>query len=110
MSADEYETKLSEWKKRHGVPEDRLSEEIPTGELRMISEDAKSTGKSYCWMCADEFPIKEMIIETSPYNQMEDAAIDESGYISEQNRVRKCKACEKRERDEESGRDEGEGP
>lgn len=110
--SDDYEQRLAEWKKRHGVPDERAEsgEEIPAGELRMIAEDAKNPGKSYCWMCAEEFPIKDLIIETSPYNQMEDDAIEEDGYIAEENRGRKCKACVKREEDEFNGVEEGQEP
>jgi len=105
--SDDYEKKLAAWKKAHGVPEERAEsvEEIPSGELRMIAEDAKSVANSYCWMCADEFPIKDMIIETSPYNQMEEDVIEDDGYIRESERVRKCKACDKKEREEFEPRD-----
>jgi hypothetical protein len=98
---DDYETKLAAWKERQGVPKEWATDDTPVGELRMIAEDAKSTANSYCWMCADEFPIKDMVIETSPYNQMEEEAIGEDGYVSEENRVRKCKACVKREAEDE---------
>lgn len=108
---DSYEEKLAAWKQRHGVSEAIASnEDIPTGEMRMIAEDAKATGKDYCWMCGDEFPIREMVIDTSPYNQMEDAAIDEDGYIARENRNRVCKACVKREEDEMNGIEEGQEP
>lgn len=104
MSYD-YEKRLAEWKKAHGVPEEIVSEDIPAGELRMMAEDAKSTRTGYCWMCAAEFPIKDMLIETSPYNQMEDDAIEDDGYIKPKNRVRKCKACDKADRDEYDGQE-----
>lgn len=108
---DDYEKRLAEWKIKQGIPEAIASnEDVPAGELRMIAEDAKSTGKSYCWMCADEFPIREMIIETSPYNQMEDGAIQEDSYVAEEHRTRKCKACVKRDDDEWNGKDEGQEP
>ncbi len=76
----------------------------------MLAEHAKATGKSYCWMCADEFPIRGMHIETSPYNQMEDDAIEEDGYIAKANRVYRCEACDKREKDEMNGVEEGQEP
>lgn len=107
---DDYEQQLAAWKLKHGVPEAKATEPIPSGELRMIAEDAKSTGTSYCWMCGDEFPIKDMVIETSPYSQMDDGNIEEDGYVPEESRVRKCKECVKREEDEERGADEGEEP
>lgn len=109
--ADDYEKRLTEWKMKQGIPEAIASnEDIPAGELRMIAEHANATGKSYCWKCADEFPIREMLIETSPYNQMEDAAIEEDGYIAKQNRNYFCKACDKRDNDEWNGIDEGQEP
>lgn len=109
--ADDYETKLAEWKKRQGIPEAIASdEETPSGELRMLAQHAKATGKSYCWICTEEFPIREMLIETSPYNQMEDGAIEEDGYIAKANRVYRCKACDKREEDEMNGVEEGQEP
>lgn len=103
--ADEYDLYIADWKRKHGVPESVIQsgETIQPGELRMMAEDAKNPGRSYCWMCAEEFPIKEMLIETSPYNQMDEGAIDDDGYVAEENRVRKCKACAKREEDEEDG-------
>ena len=104
---DPYEQKLADWKKRHGVPDSFATDDTPAGELRMIAEDAKSTGKDYCWMCGDEFPIKDMVIETSPYNQMEDEAIEEDGYVAAKNRNRKCKACVKAEEDEINGVEDG---
>jgi hypothetical protein len=108
--SDDYERRLADWKKRNGVPEERVNEDIPAGELRMIVDDAKSTGQDYCWICAEQFPIKDMVVETSPYNQMEDDAIEDDGYIKPENRVRKCKACVKREEDEENGIEEGQEP
>jgi hypothetical protein len=108
---DSYEQKLTEWKKKQGIPDTIASDEdIPAGELRMLAEHSKATGKSYCWMCADEFPIREMLIETSPYNQMEDAAIEEDGYIAKANRNYRCEPCDKRDRDEEAGIEEGQEP
>src|SRR5690606_32434734 len=107
---DTYDEKLIAWKRAHGVPEEQAAEDIPAGELRMMEEDAKSTGKSYCWMCAEEFPIRDMVIETSPYNQMDEEAMDETGYVPEPDRVRKCKACVKREEDEFNGVEEGQDP
>ncbi len=108
---DSYEEKLAEWKRARGVTDAIASnEDIPAGELRMIAEDAKSTRKSYCWMCADEFQIRDMIIETSPYNQMDDDPIEEDGYIAKASRVRKCKKCDKREQDEMNGVEEGAEP
>lgn len=101
MSLDDYDRYLAEWKKKHGVPESRAHESIPSGELRMIAEDAKNPGRCYCWLCGDEFPIKEMLIETSPYNQIEDGAIEDDGYVAEENRNRKCKACAKAEAEDD---------
>ncbi len=108
---DDYEKKLVAWKRAHGIPEAIASNaDVPAGELRMIVEDAKSTGSSYCWMCGDEFPIKDMVIETSPYNQMEDGAIEEDGYVAAEHRTRKCKACVKSEEDDEAGVEDGQEP
>lgn len=108
---ESYEEKLAAWKRAQGVPDAIASnEDIPAGELRMIAEDAKSTGKDYCWMCGDEFPIREMVIDTSPYNQMEDDAIEEDGYIRREARNRVCKPCVKREEDELNGVEEGQEP
>lgn len=105
--ADDYEQRLKEWKVKHGIPEAIASDEdIPAGEIRMLAEHAKATGKSYCWMCGDEFPVREMLIETSPYNQMEDGAIEEDGYIAKANRNYRCEPCDKRDRDEEAGIEE----
>lgn len=105
--SDDYEAKLAAWKARLGVPDERAGEEIPAGELRMIAEDAKDAGKCYCWMCGDEFPIKDMVIETSPYSQIEDGVIEDDGYVPAEHRNRKCKACDKRQRDEDGGVEEG---
>lgn len=108
---DPYDQKLTEWKKKQGTPDAIASDQdIPAGELRMLAQHAKATGSDYCWKCGDEFPIREMFIDTSPYNQMEDEAIEEDGYIAKQNRNYFCKACDKRERDEENGIDDGEEP
>lgn len=102
--SDDYEKKLAEWKRKQGIPEAIASDaDVPAGELRMIAEDAKSSGSCYCWLCGDEFPIRDMVIETSPYCQVEDGVIEADGYVPAQHRNRKCKACAKREEDEENG-------
>lgn len=113
--SDDYEQRLSAWMRAHGVPEPRASapESIPAGELRMIAEDKQSTGTCYCWLCGDEFPIKDMVIEIDPHVQIDDddeEGPDETGYVKEENRIRKCVACDKRQRDEEAGIEEGQEP
>lgn len=108
--SEDYEQRLADWMKRHGVPAERAMEPIPAGELRMIDEDQKSTAKDYCWVCGEEFPVKDMHIETCPYCQTEDGCIEEDGYVSIEHRTRKCVACEKRQADEDAGIEEGQEP
>lgn len=97
MSADKYEQELADWKARHGLTNAK-GEDI-TAEDIMAAEDAKSTKKDYCWRCAEEFPIKEMIVDTDPYIQDEDAPQRDDDYIPAKYRVRVCKPCHKKEED-----------
>lgn len=95
MSADTYEQQLAAWKARHGLT--NAKGEDVTAEDIMAAEDAKATGKAYCWRCTNEFPIREMIVDTNPYIQDEDAPYREDGYVPKKYRVRVCKPCHAKE-------------
>jgi hypothetical protein len=97
---DAYEQKLAEWKAKHGITHADGSD--ITVEDMMQAEDAKDPGKAYCWRCTEQFPIREMLIDTDPYIQDEDRPQRDDGYIPKAYRVRTCKPChEKAERGEE---------
>jgi hypothetical protein len=103
-----YEDRLAAWKKKNGLITEE-GEEIPAGEARMNEEDAQAKGNAYCWECGNEFPIAEMVIETNPYNQLDDDVIEEDGYIAAENRNRRCKLCIKAEDDLNHGIEPGQG-
>lgn len=97
MNEPTYEEKLAAWKLRMGVPLDAQS--LPDSEQVMIAEDAKDDGRAYCVECGEEFPIKEMRVETDPYIQYEDEPYRadgpylKDGYIPAKYRLRKCLPC-----------------
>lgn len=101
MNEPTYAEKLAAWKIRHGFPSERAAEDFSPGERRMIAEDAQATGTSYCWKCGGEYPIRELVLETSPYHQMTDDIADD-GYIPPHDRVRKCKPCAQAEANEDA--------
>ena len=100
MSKPTYEEKLAAWKTRMGVPLDAQS--LPDSEQVMIAEDAKDTGRAYCVECGDEFPIKEMRVETDPYIQDDDGPHREDGYIPAKYRMRKCLPCWKENNEQQA--------
>lgn len=96
--SDDYEKKLAEWKAKHGITTEGM--EPPSAEDRMRGEDSKSTEKDYCWRCAEQFPVSDMIVDTDPYIY-DGGTIRADGYIPEKERYRVCKKCHDRYENEE---------
>lgn len=86
----EYETKLAEWKAKHGL--DPAGETNPD-EMRMAHEESQAKGRSRCVACDKHMPIREMKLITRAIDAYIQIDESEGDYISKSNRVRMCPDC-----------------
>ncbi len=87
---NEYEIKLQEWKERHGVGYMRDTNQ---DELLMAAEESQAKGKSWCFGCDKEMPIREMKLITRSVDAYVQYDEGETDYIAKDCRVRMCPPC-----------------
>jgi glyoxylase-like metal-dependent hydrolase (beta-lactamase superfamily II) len=102
---DDYETRLAEWKTKHGyvapLGPESTADEWAAADAAQKAADAKLKGEDYCVLCGHgPQPISGMVLITrrdDPYIQIDDSEDeeddDEDALPKVENRVRACPKC-----------------